>query len=356
MAWQGILGHDAIVDQFRRALSRNRLASTFLFIGPSGIGKRTFALKFAQSLLCDLAEPAALDPCGVCPACQQVMAGTHPDVERIAKPDDKAFIPLELLIGDAEHRMRAGLCYNISLKPFSGKRRLAILDDADYFNKEGANCLLKTLEEPPPDAILILIGTSEQRQLPTIRSRCQIVRFQPLASAEVEMLLRQQVPPDENLNLADIAARSQGSLTTAFELLDDSWSSYREEMLDALSRSEFDAVALAKHGASVIESAGKDAALKRGRLKQVITVGIEFYRRLLQTMIEPAAATRDPIDKAVAITCRWWPGHTEAAAVCLETCLAMLEAVDANANPTNLLEYWFDELGNIARTGRAVVR
>jgi hypothetical protein len=73
-------------------------------------------------------------------------------------------------------------------------------------------------------------------------------------------------------------------------------------------------------------------------------------------MIEPNTATHDPIDKAVGITRRWWPGHTEAAVVCLETCLSMLEAVDANANPTNLLEYWFDELGTIARSGRAVAR
>src|SRR4029450_8202547 len=97
--------------------------------------------------------------------------------------------PLELLIGDAEHRMRAGLCYNIALKPFSARRKVAIIDDADYLNKEGANCLLKTLEEPPPKSLLIMIGTSEQRQVPTIRSRCQIVRFQPLAEEDVAELL-----------------------------------------------------------------------------------------------------------------------------------------------------------------------
>ena len=118
--------------------------------------------------------------------------GTHPDVHLLARPADKAFIPVELFIGDKEHRMREGLCYDISLKPYSGRRKVAIIDDADYFNKEGANCLLKTLEEPPPKSVLILIGTSEQRQLPTIRSRCQVVRFRPLAESDVAEILVEQ--------------------------------------------------------------------------------------------------------------------------------------------------------------------
>src|SRR5256885_12928292 len=181
MSWQSIRGHDRVVEKFRRGLAKGRLASTFLFVGPPGIGKRTFALKLAQALLCEKVVPEALAPCGECPSCRQVQSLNHPDIEIVTKPADNAFIPLEALIGDAEHRMRAGLCYNIALKPYSGRRKVAIIDDADYLNKEGANCLLKTLEEPPPQSVPILIGTSEQRQLPTIRSRCQIVRFQSLA-------------------------------------------------------------------------------------------------------------------------------------------------------------------------------
>src|SRR5262245_57916847 len=119
MPWQEILGHDRLVEQFRRALRRERLASTFLFVGPTGVGKRTFALKLAQGLLCDNVPPARLEPCGHCAACQQVAAGTHPDVEVVSRPADKAFIPLATLIGEDERRMREGLCYNISLKPFS---------------------------------------------------------------------------------------------------------------------------------------------------------------------------------------------------------------------------------------------
>src|SRR5436190_1273316 len=212
MTWQNIRGHDRVVEKFRRALARGRLASTFLFVGPSGIGKRTFALTLAKGLLCERVPEQRLEPCGECPSCLQVASLNHPDVELIAKPADKAFIPLELLIGDADHRMRAGLCYSIALKPYSGRRKVAIIDDADYLNKEGANCLLKTLEEPPPRSLLILIGTSEQRQLPTIRSRCQIMRFQPLAENDVaELLVEQGLCADAGVARA-AASHSEGSL------------------------------------------------------------------------------------------------------------------------------------------------
>ncbi len=177
MVWQGIEGHDAIADRFRTALTHGRLASTFLFVGPAGIGKRTFALKLAQSLLCQAVPAEQLAPCGTCDSCIQVLAGTHPDLHLVCKPADKGFIPLAAFIGDDDHRMREGLCHAIALKPFMGGRRIAIIDDADYLNEEGANSLLKTLEEPPPRSVLILIATSLERQLPTIRSRCQTVRF-----------------------------------------------------------------------------------------------------------------------------------------------------------------------------------
>ena len=83
-----------------------------------------------------------------------VLAGTHPDLDLVGKPADKSFLPLELFIGEREHRRQEGLCHNISLKPFMGGRKIAVIDDADFLNAEGANCLLKTLEEPPPRSVL----------------------------------------------------------------------------------------------------------------------------------------------------------------------------------------------------------
>ena len=195
MAWLNIEGHDDIVAQFRRALEENRLASTFLFVGPEGIGKRAFAVRLAQALLCEKRDAKLLDPCGHCPACAQVLAGTHPDLIQISRPAGKSDIPVGILKGDDRNRniRWSNRCCSISaLRPFYGGRKVAIVDDADDLNPEGANCLLKTLEEPPPRSMLILISTSVDRQLPTIRSRAQIVRFKPLEPAFVGRLLMEQ--------------------------------------------------------------------------------------------------------------------------------------------------------------------
>ena len=186
MVWQNIRGHDRIVEKFRRAIGKGRLASTFLFVGPAGIGKRTFALALAKALLCERAPEQRLGPCGQCPSCLQVASLNHPDVELIAKPADKAFIPLELLIGDTEHRMRAGLCYNIVaqalLRPpqnrHSRRRRLS---------QQGRRQLPP--ENPRRAARQVdsdsAIGTSEQRQLPTIRSRARSSASRRLTKVDV---------------------------------------------------------------------------------------------------------------------------------------------------------------------------
>jgi DNA polymerase-3 subunit delta' len=338
MSWQSIHGHDRIVDKFRRAIGKGRLASTFLFVGPAGIGKRTFALALAKALLCERASEERLEPCGECPACVQVASLNHPDVELIAKPADKAFIPLELLIGDAEHRMRAGLCYNIALKPYSGRRKIAILDDADYLNKEGANCLLKTLEEPPAKSILILIGTSEQRQLPTIRSRCQIVRFSPLSETDVAELLVGRGLCGDASTARSAAANSQGSLERAALWCDPSLGEFRQELIQLLSQPAFEMPPAAKMIGQFVDSAGKDSAAKRQRMRLVISLAEEFYRHHLLAM-EGHANTMS--------AAKWMPA--EAPAACLDICLDAYGHIDANANQTTLIEWWLDELTQAAR-------
>ena len=91
MPWHSVRGHDAVVADLRRTLAQGRLPHALLFVGPEGIGKRTFARTLAKGLLCERpgADPAALEPCGTCPACLQVEAGTHPDFLQVARPEDK---------------------------------------------------------------------------------------------------------------------------------------------------------------------------------------------------------------------------------------------------------------------------
>ncbi|MBN2022784.1 MAG: DNA polymerase III subunit [Pirellulales bacterium] len=345
MPWHGIYGHDAVVERFRRALGRGRLASSFLFAGPVGVGKRTFALKLAQALLCETRPEADLDPCGGCPACAQVGAQTHPDLFLVAKPADRAFVPLELLIGDKEHRMREGLCHDISLKPFRGGRRVAILDDADFLNAEGANCLLKTLEEPPPRSVLILLGTSPARQLPTIRSRCQIVRFAALPEAVVADLLVEHGHARGMDEARRIAAMAEGSLARAIDLAGTDVETFRQTLVSELARPALDSVRLAATVMAFVDEAGREAARRRDRLRQVLSLAAEHYRGRLRPAVSAtprnAAAVSQPSHSAPS-------SGTEGVCGCLERCLDALEQVDRNAHPTTLVECWLDDLARIA--------
>ncbi len=343
MSWHGIEGHDAVVERFREALSRGRLASTFLFVGPAGIGKRTFALKFAQALLCETRPAAALDPCGKCPSCAQVAAGTHPDLEMLCKPADKNFIPVAMLIGDKEHRMHEGLCHKIGLKPYMGGRKIAILDDADYLNVEGANALLKTLEEPPPQSVLILISTSADRQLPTIRSRAQIVRFQPLATEIVVKLLRAQNIAADPAEALRLASYSGGSLERAAELADPELWSFRADLLGALAKRPVESAQVSQMVCTFVDAAGKDASPRRARARLLAGFAIDFFRAMIRRLENLPAAEHEDLEQLAEQAIRnGWTNDTAVAA--LERTLETLSHIDRNANQSTMVECWFDEL------------
>ncbi len=352
MSWHSIYGHDDVVAQFGRSLRRGRLASSFLFVGPEGIGKRTFALKLAQTLLCMTRPEAAMDPCGGCPACVQVLAQTHPDLELLAKPNDKSFLPLELLVGDKDHRMRRGLCRNLALKPFMGGRKVAIVDDADFLNAEGANSLLKTLEEPPPRSVLILIGTSPARQLPTIRSRCQLVRFRPLQTELVaELLTRTRVVQDaaEARRLAEF---SEGSLQRALELAAPNLWTFRAELFDRLGAPTLDGSKLSKAILAFVDEAGRETAARRGRMRLAVGFAADFYRHMLYVR-NGADKTADPqLRDAVQRALQRQPSDESVATACLDRCLAAFEQIDRNAYPATAVECWVDDLAKAVATGR----
>jgi DNA polymerase-3 subunit delta' len=346
MTWQGIRGHDEVVERFRTALGLHRLASTFLFVGPPGIGKRSFALKLAQALLCDRASEEQLAPCGQCPACKQILAGTHPDIDYVAKPEDKSSIPIELLIGSDEKRMREGLCFRISSKPFSGKRKIAIIDDADYLFNEAANCLLKTLEEPPPRSVLILLGTSEQRQLPTIRSRCQVVRFQPLEANDVAEILVEQELTTDRAAAQQAGALAEGSVSAAVRLLETELSDFRTELLQSLAQSPLQPAAIVKLVQTYVDAGGKESAAKKLRLKDAFGFSSSFFRQLIfiGSGVAPSNASA-----------RGWLDPAEMGSRGVELCLEATAATDANAAALNILEWWADELATLQRTGTATL-
>ena len=339
-----IQGHDAARARFRRSLDAGRLASTFLFVGPEGIGKRSFAMGLAQALLCShVSEEDPLQACGACESCQLIAAGTHPDLLQVARPGGKNYIPLELFIGPKEKRMREGLCHDIGMKPFLGGRRVAIIDDADYLNAEGANALLKTLEEPPPRSVMILIGTSAARQLPTIRSRCQTVRFAALDMPTLRNVLMEQGITSDEREAEELAGLAGGSLSRALELQDVTVRTFREEFLGRLSSGTVDSLRLNGEISSVLDSAGKDASAKRQRMRQVMNWGVEFFRELMRTA-SGLDAEGDPALRRHVAKAAKQVTDSDVAAACVARCLEGLEQVDRNANNATLLACWLDDL------------
>jgi DNA polymerase III subunit delta' len=323
--WHGILGHDDVVEQFRRTLASGRLASTYLFVGPPGVGKRRFAIELAHSLLCTEREESALDPCGKCESCRMFAAGNHPDLELIGLPPDKATLPIDLFIGDRDHRNQEGLCHRIGLRPFFGRRKVAIIDDADHFGIPSANCLLKTLEEPPPSAMLILIGTSPSRQLPTIRSRSQVVRFHGLDPETVATILMDAGVVAERQLALRAAELSEGSVERARELADPALWSFRDQLTSGLSAAPIDGVRLARAVQAFVEEAGKESSQRRERLRVILGFAVEFYRARLR-LEQPHGA--DP--------------------QALEACLAALEQIDRNANLGLVIQHCCEEISGVS--------
>lgn len=327
--WQGIEGHDEIVERFRRTLAAGRLASTYLFVGPEGVGKRTFALKLAQALLCTESDEAALEPCGRCSSCLMCQSMNHPDLHLVQRRADSKQLKIEQFVGDRDHRGQEGLCHDIALRPMVGRRRVAIIDDADWLTPESANCLLKMLEEPPPDAVIILIGTSRSRQLPTILSRAQLVRFNPLPAETVRGLaLAEGLAPDEAA-AARLAEQSEGSLARARDLSDPTLGQVRDHVVAAWQSGDVDIARLAPEIEEFISAGGKEADVRRGRFRQLMGLVGEGLR---------ASLRRDAASLAA----------TEVTLAAIDRSLEAEEQLDRNANQATLLESWLDDLSALA--------
>jgi DNA polymerase-3 subunit delta' len=282
-----------------------------------------------------------------------VIARTHPDLILISKPADKAFIPLEVFIGDAEHRRQRGLCHDIGLKPFRGGRKIAIIDDADFLNVEGANSLLKTLEEPPPKSLLILLGSSEQKQLSTIVSRSQIVRFEPLTKDHVVTVL-QRMELETTTPIKELAAASGGSVARAIELSDEDVYQFRSTLRTALASLDPGRDNFGKDILGFVESAGKDSSMRRARLRMVGDFAIEFFDAVMHTAISDSQAEHVIVgDVADAINRLPQDPQlkAEAVAVGIERTVQMQHQVGYNASPINIILPWLKDLAACLRGG-----
>jgi len=197
-------------------LAAAALSHGYLFTGPSGVGKKTFALRLAQSLLCVTPKSTLLGYCGHCTGCTRVVANTHPDLYiahgqlKIGDRDGSGF-------HETEETTARDIVRQLSLHSYAGGKRVFILGDAD-FTREAANALLKFFEEPPPDVVLLITTAQPGRLLATIRSRLVEVTFGSLSTADIAGVLeRGGVPADEAQRAAEIG---NGSITRAKAYLD----------------------------------------------------------------------------------------------------------------------------------------
>jgi len=307
MAWSNVIGQSRIKDLLKHSIASKQLAHAYLFYGIRGVGKQPMAIEFARTLLCERQQP---DPCDECPNCRKVGSLQHPDVRLVfplpvGKNEETGDDPLAALEPEQIDMVREQLSLKArnlyhqiqipkanfikinsvrdikrvsSLTSVEGAKKLFLVFDADKMNPEASNSLLKTLEEPTENTLLILTSSDKDRLLPTIISRCQLIQFSPLRDAEVASALEtlDGVTSDEALVIAKIA---QGSYSVAKELLPTSVLAEREEVLRFLRAS------LGWKEESLVEMID-DLASSHDR------PGIERWLKLLQSWFRDALILR----------------------------------------------------------------
>lgn len=256
-------GNDRVKLLLRRMLESGRIPGSMLLSGEEGVGKKLFALELARALNCR--SPRGVEACGECSTCKRISFFHYPESEdpeewkKIIWTDhtDVGLVvaPKRLLLVDQMRQIER----EANFRPFEGKARIFLIDDADKLNEPAANALLKVLEEPPPTSHLILITARPAMLLPTIRSRCQAIRFSSLTNEEIEQYLvdNKLAPANEAPLRARIAG---GSLSRALQV---DWHDYEEqrqttlEILNALALTD-DRACLLRLAEEMNEASYKD--------------------------------------------------------------------------------------------------
>ena len=326
-----VVGHAGAAARLARAAAEGRVPAAVLLVGPAGIGKRALADAFAARLLC--AAPGTGGACGACAHCTRVAAGTHPDLHLVAREPERRDIRIEQV---------RELGRWLALQPLMAARKVAVLDDAHCLSEQAQNALLKTLEEPPGAAVLVLVASAAALLLPTVRSRCQVVRLDPLPVAEVVRVLEASgVPARQARELAPLA---EGSPGRALALAGEAETRARARVLQDLPR-------LRELGADELSRTAQE--LSRGALDAGLATALAWYRDVLETALAgDAAPLRNP---AAADDVRRAARHLSPAALLrqLEAVYATIVALEKNANRMLAVETMLLSLRAIERGASA---
>jgi DNA polymerase-3 subunit delta' len=257
MTFDRIIGHAQQKEFLRRTLAHNRLAHAYLFEGPEGVGKRLTALALARAVFCTAGRG-----CGECIPCRKIDHNNHPDLQ-IVEPDGKT-IKIEQI---------RNLQKSLSFKPVESTRRICLIDQADKMNLAAANSLLKTLEEPSAETLIILISARPDALLTTVLSRCQRLPFARLPQTCIESALIEQ----RNFNPKEahiIAALADGSFQKA---LDRDPAFYLEQRIEILKR----VTALSAASILPLMDLAKELTTDKETIPETLELLQAFYRDLL---------------------------------------------------------------------------
>ncbi|MFO7576330.1 MAG: DNA polymerase III subunit delta' [Pelovirga sp.] len=271
MPFSAIIGHTQQLELLRNCIASRRVAHAYLFAGPEGVGKRRIALAFAGGLLCETGTG-----CGTCGACVKVAAATHPDLLLVNA--DGATIKIEQV---------RSLQQQLVLRSFSGTYKICIIDKAERLTPEAANALLKTLEEPQPGTLLILVSSQPERLLPTIRSRCQQLPFARLPRTTLSAHLSTTLQLDPAAATV-LAALSDGSLSRALGEKQELYLKKRPQWIQSLS---------ALSAASTLQTFAFAEQLRaeKDTLDDLLDIFSLFYRDLL--LYQTGAASADLVNQ-----------------------------------------------------------
>ena len=276
--WQTV-GQDRAVAALQRGLAQGRRAHAYLLVGPPQVGKGTLALELAQALNCEGPEP----PCGQCSPCRRIAAGIHADVQVVRVEAGDGGVHKDISIDQIREVGRA-----VSLRPFEGRCRVIIIDPADAMNEAAQNAFLKTLEEPPPNVVLVLITSRPQALRATIRSRCQRLDLSLLPLPQLEQTLRERwsVAPRQAKLLARL---SQGRLGWAVTISQD------EEMMRVRHEALMDIRALPERTIQDRFAYVSDVAGRFSRDRATVLAVLDLWRDWWRDVLLVSSGCQDVI-------------------------------------------------------------
>ncbi len=323
-----VVGHHWAVDMLQKHIVRGTTRHAYLFAGPPGVGRRTLSLRFAQALNCASPLEAGV-PCGTCRDCKQIESLKHADLTVVESESEGGILKVDQI---REARK------TLTLKPFQSSYRVALFLRFHEANDSAANALLKTLEEAPSYAVLILTADNPEQLLPTIVSRCEVLRLRPLRVEDVQRELEKRGLENSRAKL--IAHISGGRMGYAIRLTeDDSLLAQRDERLDDL---------LSLLPASRVEkfSYADKLAKDKDAMRQTITFWLSYWRDVMLR----AAQTETPlvnVDRNVEIEDIASRMDLSASRRVVSGLEAALEKMDRNVNPRMLAEVMLMDLPKV---------